>query len=147
MLADKFISANALTEDLLNKSFYPAIVKRAIEEAPAVEPAFGWIPVTESINCALQSTSGIEDAIEKLAQYEDMEEQGKLVLYPTNAYCIVGNEIRKGFVFEVTYCVCRKPLYTVRYDDYSLDKHTGYLGLSVFLTREEAEEALKELQS
>lgn len=99
------------------------------------------------MNCVLQSTSGIEDAIEKLAQYEDMEEQGKLVLYPTNAYCIVGNEIRKGFVFEVTYCVCRKPLYTVRYDDYSLNKHTGYLGLSVFLTREEAEEALKELQS
>ena len=37
MLADKFISTNALIEDLLNKSFYPAIVKRAIEEAPAVD--------------------------------------------------------------------------------------------------------------
>ena len=37
LLADKFISATALTEDLLNKSFYPAIVKRSIEEAPAVD--------------------------------------------------------------------------------------------------------------
>ena len=36
-MADKFISANALTEDLLNKGFYPAIVKRAIEESPAVD--------------------------------------------------------------------------------------------------------------
>ena len=84
---------------------------------------------------------------EKLKYYEDMEEQGKLVLYPRNAYCIVGNEVRKGFVLEVTYCVCRKPLYTVRYDDYSLKEHTGYLGLSVFLTEEEAKEELKELQS
>lgn len=37
LLADKFISANALIEDLLNKGFYPAIVKRAIEEAPAID--------------------------------------------------------------------------------------------------------------
>ena len=33
------------------------------------------------MNCALQSTNGIEDAIEKLAYYEDMEEQGRLVIY------------------------------------------------------------------
>lgn len=30
----KLISANALIDDLLNKSFYPVIVKRAIENAP-----------------------------------------------------------------------------------------------------------------
>lgn len=84
---------------------------------------------------------------DKLKHYEDLEEQGKLVLHPTYAYCIIGNEVRKGFVFEVTYCICRKPLYAVRYNDNSLDKHTGYLGLSVFLTREEAEEALRELQN
>lgn len=46
-LADKLISANALIEDLLNKDFYPAIVKRAIEEAPAVEPDCRWIPVSD----------------------------------------------------------------------------------------------------
>lgn len=40
----KFISTNALTEDLLNKGFYPAIVKRAIEEAPAID-------VVEVIRC------------------------------------------------------------------------------------------------
>lgn len=90
---------------------------------------------------------GMNNAYYKLKEYEDLEEQGKLVLYPTYAYCIIGDEVRKGFVFEVTYCVCRKPLYTVRYDDNSLDKHTGYLGISVFLTREEAEEKLKKLQN
>ena len=88
-----------------------------------------------------------QEVLNKLGEFEDLEEQGKLVLYPTYAYCIIGNEVRKGFVFEVTYCVCRKPLYTVRYDNNSLDKHTGYLGLSVFLTKEEAEEKLKELNT
>lgn len=32
------------------------------------------------MNCALQSTNGIEDAIEKLAYYEDLEEQGRLII-------------------------------------------------------------------
>lgn len=31
------------------------------------------------MNCALQTTNGIEDAIEKLAEYEDLEEQGRLI--------------------------------------------------------------------
>lgn len=48
-LADKLISANALIEDLLNKDFYPAIVKRAIEEAPAVEPVCRWISVKDRL--------------------------------------------------------------------------------------------------
>ena len=33
----KSVSANALIEDLLNKSFYHTIVKRAIEEALAID--------------------------------------------------------------------------------------------------------------
>lgn len=98
-------------------------------------------------NFVLSPTNGMSDVIRKLAYYEDLEEQGRLELFPSYAYCIVGNEVRKGFVFEVTYCICRKSLYTVRYDDNSLDKHTGYLGLSVFLTEEEAEEKLKDLNT
>ena len=31
------------------------------------------------MNCTLQTTNGIEDAIEKLAEYEDLEEQGRLI--------------------------------------------------------------------
>lgn len=98
-------------------------------------------------DCTIINPTMLPKALIKLREYEDFEEQGKLVLYPTYAYCIIGNEVRKGFVFEVTYCVCRKPLYAVRYDDNSLDKHTGYLGSSVFLTKKEAEEKLKELLS
>lgn len=48
-LADKLISANALIEDLLHKDFYPAIVKRAIEEAPTVESSYRWISVKDRL--------------------------------------------------------------------------------------------------
>lgn len=36
-MKDKLISSQWLINDLLNKSFYPAIVKSSIESAPAVD--------------------------------------------------------------------------------------------------------------
>ena len=88
----------------------------------------------------------IDDVIDKLAQYEDLEEQGRLIKIPLEAYCIVDFEVRKGFVLEETYHMSRKPLLVVRYDDNSLKSHSGYLGISVFLTKSEAEVKLKELR-
>lgn len=48
-MVDKVISANALTCDLIDKQFYPVIVRRAIENAPAldvVEVVHGkWIEI------------------------------------------------------------------------------------------------------
>ena len=32
-------------------------------------------------NCSLQPTKKVEDAIEKLAEYEDLEEQGRLIKF------------------------------------------------------------------
>ena len=88
----------------------------------------------------------IDDVIDKLAEYEDLEEQGRLIKIPLEAYCIVDFEVRKGFVLEETYHMSRKPLLVVRYDDNSLKSHSGYLGISVFLTKSEAEAKLKELR-
>ena len=87
-----------------------------------------------------------EDIVEKLAEYEDFEEQGRLIKIPLEAYCIVDFKVRKGFVLEETYHMGRKPLLVVRYDDNSLKSHSGYLGISVFLTKSEAEAKLKELR-
>lgn len=42
----KLIDADKLIEKLIELGFYPAIVKRAIEEAPAIESDCRWIPVT-----------------------------------------------------------------------------------------------------
>lgn len=83
---------------------------------------------------------------ETLKKYEDLEEQGKLIKIPLEAYCIVNFEVRKGFVLEETYHMSRKPLLVVRYDDNSFKRHSGYLGISVFLTKSEAEAKLKELR-
>lgn len=83
---------------------------------------------------------------ETLKKYEDLEEQGKLIKIPLEAYCIVDFEVRKGFVLEETYNMSRKPLLVVRYDDNSFKSHSGYLGISVFLTKSEAEAKLKVLR-
>lgn len=82
----------------------------------------------------------------KLKDYEDLEQRRKLIKIPPEAYCIVDFEVRKGFVLEETYHISRKPLLVVRYDDNSLKSHSGYLGISVFLTKSEAEAKLKELR-
>lgn len=42
------IDADELKQDLLNKSFYPAIVAAAIERAPTVDP-YEWISVEDDL--------------------------------------------------------------------------------------------------
>ena len=92
-LADKLISANALIEDLLNKDFYPVIVKRAIEEAPAVEPVCRWI--------------GVKDRLPD--REKDLEPWGKynvVVLrshWPTSTYDICDSPYDETFVTTASY--------------------------------------------
>lgn len=90
---DKLISANALIEDLLNKDFYPAIVKRAIEEAPAVEPVCRWISVKDRLP----------------DREKDLESWGKynvVVLrshWPTSTYDICDSPYDETFVTTASY--------------------------------------------
>lgn len=44
-MEDKLISSQWLINDLLNKSFYPAIVKSSIESAPAIDA----VPIDEML--------------------------------------------------------------------------------------------------
>lgn len=99
----------------------------------------------------------IQKAIKKLAEYEDLEEQGKLLKPP----CAVGDT-----VYEVQEIRKRIQQYEIRaahvdrfgkwYFYWRLKDGQGiygrvagfsesYLGVEVFFTREEAEAALKEL--
>lgn len=82
----------------------------------------------------------------KLKDYEDLEERGLLLRLPRYAYFIKDNKVQKGWVQKVVYCVCRKLLLDIRYDDYSLASYRGYVGNNVFLTKEEAEAKLRELE-
>ena len=84
--------------------------------------------------------------LKELNQYKDLEEQGKLILFPEYAYFIKDNKIHKGWVQEVVHSLCRKPLYDIRYDDNSIASYREYLGNKVFLTKEDAEKAIERLE-
>ena len=89
----------------------------------------------------------VNKVIQKLGEYEDLEEQGLLLRLPAEAYFIKDNIVRKGWVQELVYSPCSKLLLDIRYDDKSLDSYRGYLGNDVFLTKSEAEQKLKEMES
>lgn len=90
-------------------------------------------------------------AIEKLATYEDLEEQGLLVRLPCKVgddlYCIVNGEVKKLKVhsfgvpdFEIT------DIEFKYVDGFKIVRFVGEVGKTVFLTREEAEKKLKEMK-
>ena len=85
----------------------------------------------------------------KLADYEDLEEQGKLIVLPCKlgekVYCILEefDEVMEGYVRQFVvvqgiYIVCeiRGHLHQIF--------HSIRIGKTVFFTREEAKRALKE---
>ena len=86
--------------------------------------------------------------IDKLAEYENLEEQGRLIKLP----CKVGDTIyglHKAMVCELnteTIGISKMPSGEILYliDGWELDK--GDFGKTVFLTKSEAEAKLKELR-
>ena len=131
--------------------------------------ADAFMETQETIDREIQNCYPIKTAVERLAEYEDAEENGLLVRLP----CKVGDTVyikdkpvEVSFIHienkDVTYCaefdcvdcyVC--PFYEdiVSWEGEHDCATNGYLefmaddiGKSVFLTREEAEQALKEAQ-
>lgn len=98
-------------------------------------------------NCSLML-----DACKKLAEYEQLEEQGLLVRLPCNVgddlYCIVNGEVKKLKVhsfgvqdFEIT------DIEFKYVDGFKIVRFVGEVGKTVFLTREEAEKKLEEMKT
>lgn len=91
----------------------------------------------------------IDAVYRKLKEYEDLEEQGRLVILP----CKVGDTIyglHKAMVCELdteTIGISKMPSGEILYliDRWELDK--GDFGKTVFLTKSEAEQKLKEMES
>ena len=107
--------------------------------------------ICDDIECDC-SKCELEKALEKLADYEDLEEQGLLVRLPCNVgddlYCIVNGEVKKLKVhsfgvpdFEIT------DIEFKYVDGFKIVRFVGELGKTVFLTREEAEKKLEELKN
>lgn len=86
--------------------------------------------------------NAIYDALEKLKEYEDLEEQGRLIILPCKVgdtvYSVECNEIKEFIVSD--FDVCMKGIYA--YQGYTF---IGQMGFSVFATKEEAEKRLSEM--
>lgn len=105
----------------------------------------------------LENCPAMEDIFEKLAYYEDLEEAGRLVKLP----CKVGDTVYfpgERFPAEIDGIVINENgihFQWIQYDrGYELTEvwdygefHIDDFGKTVFLTREEAEAALKERES
>lgn len=88
----------------------------------------------------------LRTALEKLTDYEDLEEQGLLVRLPcsigTTVWDIYGMGIRKNVVSGIEYGKDGRWFLWANEDEW-----LGELNVVVFLTREEAENKLEELKN
>ena len=92
----------------------------------------------------------IDDVIDKLAEYEGLEEQGRLVILPCKVgdtlYRLVPNLYREYVEIKIAQFVINKNgiyFITDKGVSWSVDK----IGKTVFLTKSEAEQKLKEMES
>ncbi len=83
----------------------------------------------------------IQKAFEKLAEYEDLEEKGKLLKLP----CAVGDMVYVLRLDNAAYMMNNEKVWEIVEDKFEIF-HFDSIGKTVFLTREEAEAALKELE-
>ena len=91
---------------------------------------------------------GIHEAIQKLAEYEDLEEQGLLLRLPCKVGDTIyrcGDPIKKVYEWDIEHI---EIFYDeiVFIDDSDNSFTVGDIGKTVFLTREEAEAKMKELE-
>lgn len=87
----------------------------------------------------------------KLADYEDLEEQGLLVRLPCKVgeklWCIVDSAIRELRVHHFDIPAFGTTDIVFRYaDGFKLKRFVGEIGKTVFLTREAAEKKLEEMK-
>lgn len=100
--------------------------------------------ICDDIECDC-SKCKLEKALEKLADYEDLEEQGLLVRLPcpvgTTVWDICGMDIRENVVCGIECGKNGKQFLWANHDEW-----LGKLNDLVFLTREEAEKKLEEMK-
>lgn len=78
--------------------------------------------------------------VDKLAEYEDLEEQGKLLKLP----CAVGDMVYVLRLDNTAYMMNNEKVWEIVEDKFEIF-HFDSIGKTVFLTREEAEAALKKM--
>lgn len=103
------------------------------------EPVEGGIPYV--------TVKDEQDALQKLAAYEDAEEQGRLVRLPCKVgdtiYVIHDGKIWSGEVYHIGYSDYYGEITATAYVKRGIGAAFEHFGKLAFLTREEAEAALK----
>lgn len=98
---------------------------------------------------------GSANVLSRLAEYEDAEEQGLLLRLPCKIgsilYQPIDNQINEYYVIGLRFDITRnKFMYEVTYniglDWYNTTCDFEYINDAVFLTKEEAEQKLKEME-
>ena len=92
----------------------------------------------------------IDDVIDKLAEYEGLEEQNRLIILPCKIgdtlYRLVPNLYRKYVEIKIAQFVINKNgIYFTT--DKGVSGSADKIGKTVFLTKSEAEQKLKEMES
>lgn len=122
-------------ERLTNRNY--GEISRAGRIIPYSKHCIGCI--TKDCDCGI-----VEDMVKKLVNYEDLEEQGRLVILP----CKVGDTVYK--VNKASRKVTQHKVREVEdervvFENYDYRSFNCF-GKTLFLTREEAEAKLKELR-
>lgn len=117
----------------------------------------GTYGASDNLPCGENSYDYKNLLIEKLGEYEDLEEQGRLVKLPCKVgdvvYYVCNNRVMSSEVLSVKYHVeaenhgvfIRERL-TVDFEGIPAEIDFSTIGKTVFLTRDEAEAKLKELR-
>ena len=87
----------------------------------------------------------LEQCLARLVDYEEAEEQGKLIKIPTEVYYLQNDRICTGSLLNLKYCVLSNPpklKYTIL--DEESEPRTGTYGHDMFNTLEEINQALLE---
>lgn len=101
--------------------------------------------LTRTVNTVKENVD-IQAALDKLAAYEDADEQGRLIKLPTEAYYVDrADRIRRADILSVTcthLLVEEGPDFEISYtiDAIGESAFTGKLGVDVFDTEDEAKE-------
>ena len=101
--------------------------------------------------CAEMENDEVRKCMKKLAEYEDLEEQGLLIKLPCKvgdtAYIVnrIAKTIKESKIEEINVYIADGGVLIELFSEF-LDFNNTYLGRMVFLTREEAEKKLAELE-
>ena len=111
-------------------------------------PCFGCETINKCHSGKTPLSCGFYTALKQLKEYEDLEEQGKLLKLPCTvgdtAYIVKGDKVLRNYVVQIHIAQVEAQTFFSCYDDcFGIEQ----IGKTVFLTREEAEAALKKLSA